>query len=114
MPSGFISRDVYKKDVTTYHMHDYKLMDTPIERNMSLSFDMCPKSTEEKGQMSKVLYSSAIGSLMYAMMHTHPDICYAVGLASRFQSNPGIKGITDYVLCYQGRDLRLIGYTDAD
>ena len=25
-----------------------------------------------------------------------------------------LKGTADYVLCYQGRDLRLIGYTDAD
>ena len=25
-----------------------------------------------------------------------------------------LKGTTDYVLCYQGRDLRLIGYTDVD
>ena len=77
--------------------------------------------------MSKVPYSSAIGSLMYAMMCTHPKICYVVGLASRFQYNLDIKhwmavkiilrylkGTTDYVLCYQGRDLRLIGYTDVD
>ena len=61
------------------------------------------------------------------MMCTSPDINYVVGLASRFQSNPGIKhwmavkrilrylkGKIDYVLCYQGKDLRLIGYTDAN
>ena len=77
--------------------------------------------------MSKVPYSNAIESLMYAMMCTCPDICYAVRLVSRFQSNLGIKhwmsvkrilrylkGTTDYVLCYQGRDFQLIGYTDAD
>ena len=72
-------------------MHDCKPTDTPIERNLSLSLDMCPKSPEEKEQMSKVPYSSAMGSLMYAMMCIRPDICYAVGLASKFQSNPGIK-----------------------
>ena len=108
-------------------MHDGKPMDTLIERNLSLSLDMCPKSPEEKEQMSKVPYSSAIESLMYAMMCTRSDICYVVGLASRFQSNPGIKHwmavkrilrylkeTIDYVLCYQGRDLRLISYTDVD
>ena len=102
-------------------------MDTPVERNLSLSLDKCPKSPIEKGQMSQIPYSSVVGSLMYAMMCTSPDICYAVGLASRFQSNLGIKhwmsvkriqrylkGTTDYVLCYQGKDLRLIGYIDAD
>ena len=66
-------------------------MDTPIERNLSLSLDMCPKSPEEKEQMSKIPYSSAIGCLMYAMICTRPYICYVVGLASRFQSNPCIK-----------------------
>ena len=72
-------------------MHDCKLMDTPVERNLSLSLDMCHKSPEEKEQMSKIPYSSAIGSLMYAMICTRPYICYVVGLASRFQYNPGIK-----------------------
>ena len=102
-------------------------MDTPVERNLSLSLDMCPKSLEEKGQMSKIRYSSAVRSLMYVMMCTRSDICYVVGLTSRFQSNPGIKhwmavkrllrylkGTANYVLCYQGKDLRLIGYMDAD
>ena len=93
-------------------------MDTPIEINLSLSLDMCPRSAEKKETMSKVPYSSAIGSLIYAMMFTRPNISYVVGLASRFQSNPGIKhwmvvkrvlrylkGKTDYVLCYQDKDL---------
>ena len=108
-------------------MHDCKPMDTLVERNLSLSLNMCPKSPEEKEQISKVPYSSAIGSLMYAMMCTRLDICYVVGLANIFHSNPSVKhwmtvkrilrylkGTTDYVLCYQGRDLRLIGYTYAN
>ena len=101
-----------------YHMHDCKPMFIPVERNLSLSLDMCPKTPKEKGQMSKIPYSSVVGSLMYAMMCTHLDICYAVGLASRSQSNPGIKhwmamktilrylkGTSDYVLCCKGKDL---------
>ena len=72
-------------------MHDCKPMDTPVERNLSLNVDMCPKLVEEKEQMSKVPYSSFIKSLMYAMMCTRPDICYDVGLASIFQSNPSMK-----------------------
>ena len=72
-------------------MHDCKLMDTLGERNLSLNLDMCPKSVEEKEQMSKVSYSSAIQSLMYEMMCTRLDICYAIKLVSRFQSNPGME-----------------------
>ena len=34
-------------------------------------------------------YALAVGSLMYVMLCTRPDICYSVGIASRYQSNPG-------------------------
>ena len=87
-----LSQGTYiKKMLQRYHMHDCKPMDTSVKRYLSLSLDMYPKSAEKKEQMSKVLYSSVIESLMYAMMCTRPDICYVVGLASRFQSNPSIK-----------------------
>ena len=55
------------------------------------------------------------------------DICYVVGLVRKFQSNPGqkhrmamkrvlryLKGTSEYVLCYQGKDLCLVGYINAD
>ena len=81
---------------------------------------------KEHSEMTRVPYSNAIGSLMYAMMCTRPNIYYAMGLVSRYQSNPGrkhwndvkrilayLKG-TDYSLCYQGGVLCLITYTDDD
>ena len=68
-------------------MHNCKPIDTPIAKNESSSLDMCPKTQDEKEKMARVPYANAIGSLMYAMMCTRPDICYAVGLVSRFQSN---------------------------
>ncbi|XP_071723237.1 secreted RxLR effector protein 161-like [Rutidosis leptorrhynchoides] len=77
--------------------------------------------------MKQVPYASAIGSLMYAMMCTRPDICYAFGMVSRYQSNPGqarwkavkrilryLKGTADYTLSYYGNDLQLKSYSDAD
>jgi hypothetical protein len=97
----------------------YNRLNTPIE--------MCPKTQDEIKKMACIPYANAIGSLMYAMMCTRPDVCYAVGLVSRFQSNLGqshwkaikrilryFKGTTDYVLCYQGSNLRLFGYSDAN
>ncbi|XP_070029435.1 secreted RxLR effector protein 161-like [Nicotiana sylvestris] len=39
--------------------------------------------------MSKVLYASAVGSLIYAMVCTRPDIAHAVGVVSRYMSDPG-------------------------
>src|SRR5260370_21072962 len=34
-------------------------------------------------------YQSHIGSIMYAMLGTRPDITYAVGALSQFSANPG-------------------------
>ncbi|XP_055960563.1 secreted RxLR effector protein 161-like [Mercurialis annua] len=77
--------------------------------------------------MAKIPYASAIGSLMYAMLCTRPDIAYAVSLTSRYRSNPGsehwmtVKNIFKYlrrtkdmVLTYGGGDLKIYGFTDSD
>ena len=40
-----LSQEMYiKKMLQRYQMHDCKPMDTLVERNLSLSLDMCPKS----------------------------------------------------------------------
>ncbi|TYK22912.1 gag/pol protein [Cucumis melo var. makuwa] len=54
-----------------------------------LSKEQCPKTPQEVEGMSNIPYASAVGSLMYAMLCTRPDICYSVGIVSRYQSNPG-------------------------
>ena len=77
--------------IECYHIQDSKLMDTLVDKSLSLSHDMCPKTLEEKEKMSKILYANAVGSLIYAMMCTYLDICYVVGLVSRYQSNFGQK-----------------------
>ena len=94
---------------------------------MTLSLDDCPKTMEDRERMSKVPYASAVGSLMYAMLCTRPDICHAVGMVSRYQANPGLKHwqavkhilkylkrMRNYMLVYSGGDLTPVGYTDSD
>jgi len=41
--------------------------------------------------MDAIPYSSAVESLMYAMVCARPDIAHAVGVVSRFLSNLGKK-----------------------
>ncbi|KAL6326013.1 hypothetical protein AAG906_038505 [Vitis piasezkii] len=48
-----------------------------------------PSNEKEKKEMRKVPYASAVGSLMYAMVCTRPDIAHVVGVVSRLLSNPG-------------------------
>lgn len=99
----------------------------PVRHGIHLSKEMSPKTPEERDKMARIPYASAIGSLMYAMLCTRPDIAYAVSLTSRYQSNPGlehwiaVKNILKYLrrtkdlfLIYGGGDLQLDGYTDSD
>ncbi|KAL2524270.1 cysteine-rich RLK (RECEPTOR-like protein kinase) 8 [Abeliophyllum distichum] len=77
--------------------------------------------------MKQVPYASAVGSLVYAMLCTRPDICYTVGIVSRYQSNPGpehwtavkhilkyLRRTRDYMLVYSAPDLVPTGYTDSN
>ena len=59
----------------------------PFRHGVPLSNDQRAKTQ----MMRQVPYASAVGSLMYAMFCTRPDICYSVGMVSRYQSNPGPK-----------------------
>ena len=83
--------------------------------------------------MSRVPYASAVGSLMYAMVCTRPDIAQAVGVLSRFMANPGrvhwdavkrvfryLRGTSDYSICYHGNSsgtphsVCIHGFVDSD
>ena len=45
--------------------------------------------TIEKERHMKAPYALAVGNLMYAILCTRLDICYAVGMVNIYQSNPG-------------------------
>jgi hypothetical protein len=71
-------------------------------------------------------YSSTIGSLMYAMVCSRPDIAHAVGVVRRYMKNLGkeyweivkwilryFKGTSTHALCFGGSDTILHGYVDS-
>ena len=70
-------------------MDKAKAVSCPLANHFKLSSKQCPSTDKEKEEMEKVPYASAVGSLMYAMVCTRPDITHAVGVVSRFFSNPG-------------------------
>ena len=98
-----------------------------FRHGVPLSDDQRPKTHEEENMMRQVPYASVIGSLMYVMLCTRPNICYSVGMVNRYQLNPrpkhwqAVKHILkyfrrmrDYMLVYRCEDLILIGYTDSE
>lgn len=97
---------------------------TPAEPGIKLS--SISQNTKEN---SNFPYRQAIGSLMYLMVGSRPDIAYIVGVLSRFMENPQnehwnavkrvlkyLRGTTDYGITfnYDSRDTTLIAYSDAD
>ena len=62
----------------------------PVLQGVKLSKTQCPTTGEDREQMKDVPYASAIGSIMYAMLYTRPDVCLAISLAGRYQSGPGV------------------------
>jgi hypothetical protein len=108
-------------------MQNEKLVSTPLANHFKLTKEMCPKTQEEIEYMSRVPYSSAIGSLMYAMVCIRPDIAHAVGVMSRYMNNLGkehrvavkwilryLRGTANHALCFGGSKLVLHGYVDSD
>jgi hypothetical protein len=95
---------------------------TPMEKKLKLSRE----STAE--EVDPTLYRRLIGSLRY-LVHTRPDIAFAVGYMSRFMERPTMEylqavkrilryvvGTLDYGLHYgRGPDTaRFVGYCDSD
>ncbi|CAA7059577.1 unnamed protein product [Microthlaspi erraticum] len=62
---------------------------TPLATHFKLKSLTKAEKLEEAVHMENTPYASAVGSLMYAMIGSRPDLAYAVGVISRFMSNPG-------------------------
>ena len=68
-------------------MQDSKKGFVPFRVESSLSVNQRPKTPAEIERMRGIPYASVVGSLMYAMLCTRLDICFVVGMVSRYQSD---------------------------
>ena len=125
----YVSQQKYiEKVLQSFQMDNSKPVSTPLAAHFKLDASSLPSTDEEKVYMSTVPYSSVVGSLMYAMICTRPDLAHAVSVVSRFMSNLGkahqeaVKWIMHYLngsknvcLVYgsNGTDGGLVGYTDS-
>ena len=124
----WLSQEKYIENVLDrFNMKSAKLVGTPLATHFKLSTDLCPCDDKEKEEMTKIPYASVVGSLMYAMVSTRPDIAHSVGVVGRFLVNPGkqhweavkwilryLKGTSHHCLCFGDNNIVLEGFTDAD
>ena len=79
-----LSQATYNDQVLTrFSMQDFKKGLVPSRLGISLSSNQHLKTQAEIERMREIPYASAVESLMYAMLYTRPDICFAVGMVSR-------------------------------
>ena len=85
---GLSQAGYINKVLKRFSMQNSKKGLLPFKHEVPLSNDQRPKTLEEENIMRQVSYASVVGSLMYAMLCIRPNICYSVGMVSRYQSNP--------------------------
>ena len=86
-----LSQSTYlDKVLKKFKMNQSKKGFLPVLQGVKLSQTQCPTTAEDREKMKGIPYASAIGSIMYAMLCTGPDVCLAISLAGRYQSNPRV------------------------
>ncbi|XP_060182061.1 secreted RxLR effector protein 161-like [Lycium barbarum] len=125
-----LQKKYIEKVVQRYGMNKCKPVTLSLTQHFRLFSLMAPQSKEKVEYMSKVPYCSAVGSIMYVMVCTGPDITQAVSVVSRFMSKPDKKyweaikwilkylkgssnvGLTFYRMRNEG--FSVLGYVDSD
>lgn len=69
-------------------MVDANTVNTPLTTHFKLSSCLCPQLDEDIDYKFQVPYFSAIGSLMFPMICTRPDLARAINTISRYMANP--------------------------
>ncbi|XP_057806168.1 secreted RxLR effector protein 161-like [Salvia miltiorrhiza] len=112
-------------------MHEAKSTSTPLAMHDKLSDKQKPSSAKEMRDMEVIPYSNLVGSLMYTMVCTRPDIAHVISVCSRYMADPGkdhwevlkkvlryLKGSADKALLFE-RNVEysgdpIVGFTDSD
>ena len=124
----YLSQRRYIENVLDrFSMRNAKAVSTPIGSHFKLSKELRPQSKQEEEQMARVPYTSAVGSIMYAMVCSRPDIAQAVSMVSRYMSRPGkghweavkwllryLKGTCNVCLKFGKDSCGLTGFCDSD
>ena len=77
-----LSQSTYlDKFLKKFKMDQAKKGFLPVLQGVKLSQTQCPTTAEDREKMKVISYTSAIGSIMYAMLCTRPDVCLDISLA---------------------------------
>ncbi|XP_073133754.1 secreted RxLR effector protein 161-like [Henckelia pumila] len=87
----YLNQEAYlKKVISRYNMNESKYVSTPLRQHLKLSASQSPENVLDKQKMENIPYASGVGSLMYSMVCTRPDLAYSMSVVLIFMANPGI------------------------
>nr|GEU57954.1 retrotransposon protein, putative, Ty1-copia subclass [Tanacetum cinerariifolium] len=99
--AAYYDYEIWQMD--QFCMENSKRGSIPMKEKLKLSKSQGASTPVQLKHMQNVPYASAVGSIMYAVRCTRPDVAFTQSVTSRFQQNPGdLK-----------RELRVSCYTDA-
>jgi hypothetical protein len=85
----YLSQHTYvEKVLERFGIGDVRPIGTPMDVK-DYKKKMVRRSLLGEEACNKAHYQSKLGSVMYLMTSTRPDICFSVGVLSRFSSDPG-------------------------
>ena len=114
-----------EKIIDRFGMNNCNPKSTPCDLNVNKLLNDCDSEVLSDGS----IYREIVGSLIYAMSNTRPDLAFIVTKLAQYMSKPTkahlsiakhtlkyIKGTLDYNLkfCKSENSLNLIGYSDSD
>ncbi|GJW88961.1 retrotransposon protein, putative, ty1-copia subclass [Tanacetum coccineum] len=83
-----LSQSAYMdKILKRYRMDNSKRGHIPMQERLDLNKTQGASTPEEVKRMQNVPYASVVGSIMYAVRCTRPDVAFAQNITSRFQTN---------------------------
>lgn len=86
---GLSQKAYIDKILKIFRMENCSVRIVPIQKGNSFKeLNQCPKTGLKKERMKSIPYASIVGSLMYALTCTRPNISFAVGMLRRYQSIP--------------------------
>ena len=124
-----INQHAYIKSLAEkFQLTNAKPVWMPIEPSTQYSVEQCPTTPNQVAKIKGILYSKAIGSILWPAVISRPDIAYATGILSQFIQNlgyahwEGVKRIISYLnttknhwLTFRGTSKTLVeGYSNAD
>lgn len=71
-----------------FNMFLSKSVSTPLGQQFKLSETQKPANEAKRSYMEKVPCANALGSIIYLMICTRPDLAYAINVVSKFMVDP--------------------------